>query len=181
MGVKTNRAERGGGMKDKFDPTSLKVIKVCRGTKEADMLLKFVEDFSWEEVKAHMIGMLRDWRFTDWETPFAALTGGRIAGMAAILKTDYYPLPDVFPWVTCIFVSEAYRGRRISGEMIGCANRYLRQLGFDRSYIPTEYIGLYERYGYRFVRDIVNYGGGTDRLYVKELGDGEAPAPEKNG
>ena len=45
----------------------------------------------------------------------------------------------------------------------------LEEQGFDRSYIPTEYTGLYEHYGYRYLRDIVNYGGGTDRLYVKEL------------
>ena len=28
---------------------------------------------------------------------------------------------------------------------------------------------LYEKYGYRYVKDIVNYGGGTDRLYAKDL------------
>ena len=33
----------------------------------------------------------------------------------------------------------------------------------------TEHIGLYEKYGYRYLMDIVNYGNGTDRLYVKEL------------
>ena len=30
-------------------------------------------------------------------------------------------------------------------------------------------IAMYEKYGYRYLKDIVNYGGGTDRLYVKEL------------
>ena len=54
------------------------------------------------------------------------------------------------------------------GELIACANRYLKSLGFDRSYIPSAQVGLYERYGYRYLRDIVNYGGGTDRLYVKD-------------
>ena len=55
--------------------------------------------------------------------------------------------------------------------MIAHANQYLKQHGFDRSYIPSEFTGLYEKYGYRYLRDIVNYGGGTDRLYVKELED----------
>ncbi len=55
--------------------------------------------------------------------------------------------------------------------MIAHANQYLKQQGFDRSYIPSEFAGLYEHYGYRYLRDIVNYGGGTDRLYVKELED----------
>lgn len=31
--------------------------------------------------------------------------------------------------------------------------------------------GLYEKYGYRYLRDITNYGGGTDRLYVKKPED----------
>lgn len=49
------------------------------------------------------------------------------------------------------------------------ANEYAKQHGFARTYIPSEHIGLYEKYGYSYLRDIVNYGGGTDRLYVREL------------
>jgi hypothetical protein len=66
-------------------------------------------------------------------------------------------------------VDEAYRGTRICGKLIGAANRYAKQLGFTKTYIPTEFAGLYEHYGYRYVKDIVNYGGGTDRLYAKDL------------
>ncbi|MBO4367824.1 MAG: GNAT family N-acetyltransferase [Clostridia bacterium] len=145
------------------------VYKVDRGTELADKLLSFVEDCSWVETKEHIAGMIRNWEFTDWETMFAAVKDGKIVGMASVMKTDYYPLPEIYPWVSCVFVSEEYRGQRISGELIACANRYLRKNGFDRSYIPTEYTGLYEHYGYRYERDITNYGGGTDRLYVKEL------------
>ena len=28
---------------------------------------------------------------------------------------------------------------------------------------------LYEKYGYHYLKDIVNYGGGRDRLYGKDL------------
>ena len=147
----------------------LMILKADRGTELAGRLLGFVENCSWEETREHIAGMLRDWVFTDWETMFAAVLNGKIVGMASVLKTDYYPLPEVYPWVSCIFVEEAYRGRKISGKLIEAANRYLKQQGFDRSYIPTEFTGLYERYGYCYLRDIVNYGGGTDRLYVKEL------------
>lgn len=30
-------------------------------------------------------------------------------------------------------------------------------------------MGLYEKYGYRYLWDIVNYGGEADHLFVKEL------------
>ena len=105
----------------------------------------------------------------DGETMFAAVKDGKIIGMASLLKTDYYPLPEIFPWVSCVFVEKEFRGDRISGKLIDAANRYAKEQGFTKTYIPTEYTGLYERYGYTYVKDIVNYGGGTDRLYVKEL------------
>ena len=145
------------------------VRKVDRDTTLADRLLEFVENCSWEDVKRHTARMLANWEFEDWETMFAAECGGRIVGMVSVMKTDYYPLPGIFPWVSSIFVTEDYRGRRISGKLIDRANSYLKGLGFERSYIPSEFTGLYEKYGYTYLRDITNYGGGVDHLFVKEI------------
>lgn len=146
------------------------IIKnVGRDTELHRRLIDYVESFSWLEVKEHTLQVLRNWSFTDWETPFAALAGDRIVGMATIAKSDYYPLPEIFPWISTIFVSEEFRGRRISGLLIGHANSYAKELGFTRTYIPSEHIGLYEKYGYLYIKEIVNYGGGTDRLYAKNI------------
>ena len=145
------------------------IQKVDKGTELAGALLEYVKNFSWEEVKEHTLRVVQNWEFEDWETPFAAMAGNSIVGMVTIMKTDYYPLPEIYPWVSTLFVSEAYRGHRISGMLIDFANRYAKQMGFERTYIPTEHIGLYEKYGYRYIKDIVNYGGDTDRLYAKDL------------
>lgn len=144
------------------------VLKVDQGTPLANDLLLFAENFSWLEVKEHTVKLLRNWEFEEWETPFAAIADGQIVGMATLMKTDYYPLPEIFPWISTVFVSEAYRGKRISGKLIDFANQYAKETGFSCTYIPTEYTGLYEKYGYRYVKDIVNYGNGIDRLYRKE-------------
>ncbi len=148
---------------------TVEIQKVDKGTPLADALLTFVENFSWVDVKEHTVRVLKNWEFEEWETPFAAIINGQIVGMVTIMKSDYYPLPEIFPWISTLFVSEEYRGNRISGKLIDCANQYAKELGFSCTYIPTEYTGLYEKYGYRYVKDIVNYGNGIDRLYVKEL------------
>lgn len=148
---------------------TLQIKKVDKGTDLADKLICFVENFSWEDVKEHTLEMLRAWAFTDWETPFAAIVNGQIVGMASIMKTDYYPLPEIYPWVSCVFVAEEYRGYRISEKLIDFANEYAKEIGFGRTYIPSEHIGLYEKYGYRYLKDIVNYSNEKDRLYVKEI------------
>ena len=36
-------------------------------------------------------------------------------------------------------------------------------------YIPSAFFGLYEHYGYTYLRDIINYGSGMDHLFVKDL------------
>lgn len=145
------------------------IEKVDKDTVLMKDLLSFVRNFSWEEVKEHTLQLIGNWGFEDWETPFAAISDGHIVGMATIMKTDYYPLPEIYPWISTLFVSEEYRGRRISGQLIEAANKYAITLGFTKTYIPTEYTGLYEKYGYYYIRDIVNYGNGVDRLYAKDL------------
>ena len=148
---------------------SITVEKVERDTPRAEELLHFIETSSWEEAKDHLADMIRRWEFSGDEAVFAAVAEDRIVGMATFLMTDYYPLPDIYPWVSSIYVDEAYRGRRISGTLIEQANAYAKSRSYEKTYIPSSFFGLYEKYGYRYLRDIVNYGGDTDHLFVKEL------------
>ena len=143
--------------------------KVDKDSKLASDLLEFVKNFSWEEVKEHTIRVLSNWEFTEWETPFVALLDNKIIGMVTVAKTDYYPLPEIYPWISTLFVSEEYRGHKISEKLINYANNYARELGFDKTYIPSTHIGLYEKYGYIYIKDIVNYGNDIDRLYMKKI------------
>lgn len=147
----------------------LRIVRVERGTEMAGELLRFVEGCSWLEAREHIAWLLRTWAFTDWEAMFVALKGSRIAGMTSVMKADYYPLPEIYPWISSVFVAEEFRGQRLSERLIAHANRYVRELGFARSYIPSEHVGLYERYGYHYLREIRNDGGGVDHLYAKEL------------
>ena len=147
----------------------MEIKKVENNTELSEKLIRFVEHFSWEEVKEHTLQILKNWEFEEWETPFAATVNGNVIGMATIMKSDYYPLPEIYPWISTLFVAEEYRGNRISGKLIDFANDYAKEKGFERTYIPTEFVGLYEKYGYCYIKDIVNYGNGIDRLYAKEL------------
>ena len=150
-------------------PDCVQICMLEKDSKQAEELLMYVENCSWYEAREHIAANIRNWVYKDWEKMFIAVCNGKIVGMTSFMKTDYYPLPDIFPWISGVFVSEEYRGRRISGEMIGFANQYAKAIGFHRTYIPSEFFGLYEKYGYTYVKDIVNYGGGTDHLFVKEL------------
>ena len=168
FGIETEGA-KAGVLRREAEMGNVQIVRVRKDTPFAEEFLHFVENCSWTEVRDHIAGLIRGWEFTDWETMFAAVADGKIVGMTSLLKTDYYPLPEIFPWVSCVFVEKECRGRRISEKMIAAANEYAKSLGFERTYIPTEFTGFYEKYGYSYVKDVVNYGGGTDRLYVKGI------------
>lgn len=117
----------------------------------------------------HLADMLKANRFADWEAPFALMTGGEIIGYGTFMKTDYYPENRYSPWISSLYVDAAYRGRGLSGVLIRGIEAYARCCGFDKAYIPCEREGLYERYGYRVIDHLVNYGGDEDLVYARSL------------
>lgn len=53
----------------------------------------------------------------------------QIVGMASIMRSGYYPLPEIYPWISSVFVTEEYRGHRISEKLINFANVYAKDVG----------------------------------------------------
>lgn len=115
----------------------IKIYKVNPDSELNKKLLTFVENSSWNDTKEHTAKMIRENNFSDWESMFVAMDKDKIVGHASILKTDYYPLPEISPWISTVFVTEEYRGMKISGLMIDFINKYAKELGFDKTYIPS--------------------------------------------
>lgn len=147
----------------------IKIKELKNGTELTNQFLEFVKNCSWEECKDHIADMIQNWNFTDWERMFVAICDGKIVGMTSIMKSDYYPLPKIYPWISCVFVSEENRGNRISEKLIDYANDYAKSIGFNKTYISSNFMGLYEKYGYNYVKDIMNYSNTIDRLYAKNI------------
>ena len=57
----------------------------------------------------------------------------------------------------------------IAGRSLEKAQAFQKEFGFEKAYIPSDMTGFYERYGYRKIDSLVNYGGDTDLLYAKDL------------
>ena len=146
----------------------MKVIHVRPEDGRWGEVCEFADNCSWIAGK-HLAGMMRENRFSQWEAVFAAVEDGKIAGFCTFLKEDYYPENRYWPWISSIFVDEKFRGRRISHLMIGEVIRYAKEQGFERVYIPSDMTGFYEKCGFRKIDELVNYGGDTDSVYMKEI------------
>ena len=144
------------------------VMKAEHGSALWNRLTEYAENCSWVAGK-HLAMMLRENRFEDWESVFAALIDDEIVGYCTFLKTDYYPENRYSPWISSIFVDEKYRGRRISQKMIEEVITYARSQQFETVYIPSDLTGLYEKYGFSKVDELVNYAGDTDAVYARSI------------
>lgn len=72
------------------------------------------------------------------------------------------------PWIGFVYTFPAFRGQRRSGEMIDHACALAKKDGFDRVYVSTNEVGLYEKYGFTFLRHDRDRWGGQTRLYVRK-------------
>ncbi|MDD3242996.1 MAG: GNAT family N-acetyltransferase [Eubacteriales bacterium] len=86
--------------------------------------------------------------FQDWERVFTATQHGVIAGYCTLAKADCIPDVPYTPYIGFVFVGEAFRGQRLSERLIDAACAYARELGFDRVYLVSDHVGLYEKYGF---------------------------------
>ena len=148
--------------------TKVNVVRVEPAHELWNRLADYAENCSWIAGK-HLAMMLRENRFEEWESVFAAVADREIVGYCTFLKTDYYPENRYFPWISSIFVDERHRGRRISQQMIEKVIDYARTVGFSRVYIPSDLVGMYEKYGFSKVDELVNYGGDVDSIYAREI------------
>ncbi len=144
------------------------ISRVEKNTKRWNELINFSKSCSWVAGK-HLASMMEKDTFTEWESVFAAVLEDKIVGFCTFLKTDYYPENRYSPWISSMFVDEAYRGRQICGEMIETVIAYAKELGFSKVFIPSDMIGFYEKYGFEKIDELQNYSGDTDNIFAREI------------
>ena len=111
---------------------------------------------------------MRKNEFQEWERVCAACVDRKVAGFCTVAEKD--ELPDKYPFtpfIGFVFVDEAYRGNRLSEMMIQNAVSYARKAGYEKIYIMSGEIGLYEKYGFVKLGDYETIYGTVDQLFVK--------------
>ena len=66
-----------------------------------------------------------------------------------------------------MFVDEAYRGNRLSQQIISYAMGYLKSVDFDKVYLVSDHENLYEKYGFRVIDRKIAPWGSEEKIYVQ--------------
>ena len=110
-------------------------------------LAEYAHKCSWSAGK-NLAKLMRENGFCDWERVFVALDHTIIAGYCTLAKNDCIPNVPYSPYIGFVFVGEHYRGNKISAQLIDAALKYAKELDFDRVYLVSDHVNLYEKYGF---------------------------------
>lgn len=125
----------------------MEIVPIARGSALWDGVASYAQGCSWSAGPGLARAMSAG-EFSDWERVFVALEGNEIAGYLTFSRKDCIPDVEYTPFIGYVFVGEPHRGRRLSQRMINAAMDYARGLGFDRVYIVSDHVNLYEKYGF---------------------------------
>lgn len=146
----------------------MRIIRLQYNDKYWDNTIVFPENCSWVAGK-HLAEMMKNNRFTDWESIFIAVDNNNICGYCTFLKEDYYPENRYSPWISSVYVTENARGKRVSHKLIEFVIGYAKKIGFTKVYIPSDMEGFYEKCGFKSIDKLQNYGGEFDTIFMREI------------
>jgi predicted N-acetyltransferase YhbS len=131
-------------------------------------VISYAEDCSWRAGKNLSILMKKE-LFTEWERVLVAIENDEIAGYCTVVKTDCIPNVEYTPYIGFMFVGEEYRGHRLSQKLIQSAIKYLKDLGFEKAYLVSDHINLYEKYGFCVIDRKMAPWGEEEKIYMQKL------------
>ena len=109
---------------------------------------------------------MKDNRFSNWERVFVALEQDNVIGFCALVKTDCIPDVSYYPYISYVFVDEKHRGNRVSEKMIKHVMSYAKNLDFEKVYLVSDHINLYEKYGFVKIAEEKDKWGRNEKIYM---------------
>ena len=95
--------------------------------------------------------------------------GEKLVSFATLTQKDAIDDESLMPWIGFVYVAPKYRGKRLSERLIEELCGVARGQGYERVYICTDHIGLYEKYGFTYMENRTDVWGEDSRIYYKDI------------
>ena len=95
----------------------------------------------------------------------------KLVSFAVLAEQDEINVPELSPWIGFVYTFSEYRGKHNAGKLINHICNILKSDGTENVYVSTEETGLYEKYGFTFLKLMTNREGKPTRVYSKLLSD----------
>lgn len=100
---------------------------------------------------------------------YLLMDGDNLVAFLTLTRQDTVRDESMYPWIGFVYTMPEYRGNRYSEKLMNYAENVAREKGFDKVYVATDHIGLYEKFGYEYLENRIGYWGDDNRVLVKKL------------
>ena len=100
---------------------------------------------------------------------FIATDGDTLLGTVGLWRCDLLSRQDLFPWMAALFVAETARGQGIAGKLQQHVIDYARDGGYSQLYLYSACRDFYERFGWRYIGEGLDYPAAAVNLYRYDL------------
>ena len=104
-----------------------------------------------------------------WGDVYLLMDGEKLVSFATLTGQDSIRDERLTPWIGFVHTAPSYRGHRYAGYLLSHAEVVAASRGFERIYIATDHVGLYEKYGYVYKENRVDYWGSDQQVLYKNL------------
>jgi len=102
---------------------------------------------------------------------FIATEGEQLLGTVGLWRCDLITRQDLYPWLAALYVDEAARGQGLAGKLQHHVQRYAAENGHRELHLWSACRDFYERYGWNYIGDGLEYPDKTVHLYRYSLVD----------
>ena len=121
----------------------------------------------------YLYELLRDNKLKDLcgqDTKVLLLTEGEnLVSFCTYAPQDDIPNPSLTPWLGFVYTFPRYRGQHCFGYLVDHAIGLARSDGYSRIYVSTLEDGLYEKYGFTFLKMMPDVHGDDSKVYVRDF------------
>ncbi|GAA0076754.1 GNAT family N-acetyltransferase [Clostridium sp. CTA-5] len=100
---------------------------------------------------------------------FIALMDNKLVGTIGLWRGDLLSRQDLYPWLSALFVKDEYRSKNIGQELQRFLIDYCRKKGYEELFLYTDIHNYYEKTGWQYLEDGIEYSGGNIKIYKKKL------------
>ena len=104
-----------------------------------------------------------------WGELYLLMDGEDLVSFATFTGQDAVRDESLVPWIGFVFTVPSYRGHRYAGRVLAHIEAVAAARGYDKIYIGTDHVGLYEKYGYEYQENRMDCWGSDQRVLFKKL------------
>lgn len=125
-----------------------------------------IDTFDWNGAKFLANKMKK--QLGEKERVTLALDGEQVIGVGALVDKDIVEIPET-PYFSTLYVLPAYRNYHFAHKIVEKTVSEAKNLNYKQIYVVTQLENFYEKLGFTYKKQVIDFMGREMKLYRQEL------------